>query len=247
MAEEMAKIGVKIAVLDIARDKAVSVAEGIISKGGEAIGVGVDVLKIESLTRARDVVMERFGRVDILIKGAGGNKPAATTSPEHSFFDLPQDAMQWVVNLNLMGTIYPTQVFGKVMAEQKSGVVVNISSMAAYTPLTNTIAYSAAKAAITNFTQWMSVHFCMEYSPNIRVNAIAPGFLLTQQNQYLLEDESGKATKRGQKIIDHTPMGRYGKPEELVGAVIFLCSEAANFITGVVLPIDGGFNAYSGV
>jgi NAD(P)-dependent dehydrogenase (short-subunit alcohol dehydrogenase family) len=247
MAEEMAKIGVKIAVLDIARDKAVSVAEGIISKGGEAIGVGVDVLKIESLTRARDVVMERFGRVDILINGAGGNKPAATTSPEHSFFDLPQDAMQWVVNLNLMGTIYPTQVFGKVMAEQKSGVVVNISSMAAYTPLTNTIAYSAAKAAITNFTQWMSVHFCMEYSPNIRVNAIAPGFLLTQQNQYLLEDESGKATKRGQKIIDHTPMGRYGKPEELVGAVIFLCSEAANFITGVVLPIDGGFNAYSGV
>ena len=155
--------------------------------------------------------------------------------------------MQWVMNLNLLGTIYPTQVFGKVMADQKSGNVINISSMAAFTPLTNTIAYSAAKAAISNFTQWMSVHFCMEYSTAIRVNAIAPGFLLTQQNQFLLEDEQGNPTERGQKIINHTPMGRYGKPEELVGAIMFLCSDAASFVTGIVLPIDGGFNAYSGV
>ena len=247
MSKELAKAGVKVAVLDIAEDKAQEVAEDIVNSGGEAIAVGVDVLDLESLTRARDIVLQAFGRVDILINGAGGNKTAATTSPSLSFFDLPQDALQWVMNLNLLGTIYPTQIFGKVMAEQKFGNVINISSMAAFTPLTNTIAYSAAKAAISNFTMWMSVHFCMEYSTAIRVNAIAPGFLLTQQNQFLLEDEHGKPTQRGQQIIDHTPMGRYGQPEELVGAVMYLCSEAASFVTGVVLPIDGGFNAYSGV
>ncbi len=247
MAEKLAEVGVKVAILDIAQDKAEDVAEKIKLNGGEAIGVGVDVLNKESLTKARDSVIKKFGRIDILINGAGGNKAAATTSPDLSFFDLPQEAMKWVFDLNLMGTILPTQVFGKVLSEQKSGTVINISSMAAFIPLTNTIAYSAAKAAITNFTQWMSVYFCLENSPSIRVNAIAPGFLLTQQNKYLLEDESGNATKRGQRIIDQTPMRRYGKPDELVGAVIFLCSDAASFITGVVLPIDGGFNAYSGV
>jgi len=247
MAKELAKVGVSVAVLDIAEGKAQEVAADIVANGGDAIGVGVDVLNLESLAQARDIVLHKFGRVDILINGAGGNKTAATTSPTQSFFDLPQDAMQWVMNLNLLGTIYPTQVFGKVMADRGSGNVINISSMAAFTPLTNTIAYSAAKAAISNFTQWMSVHFCMEYSTAIRVNAIAPGFLLTQQNQFLLEDAQGNPTERGQKIINKTPMGRYGKPEELVGAIIFLCSDAASFVTGVVLPIDGGFNAYSGV
>jgi NAD(P)-dependent dehydrogenase (short-subunit alcohol dehydrogenase family) len=247
MAKEMAKLGAKVAVLDIAEDKAMQVAEDITDNNGIAMGVGVDVLNMDSLARAKDIVMQKFGRVDILINGAGGNKEAATTSKDKAFFDLPPDAMQWVVNLNLLGTIYPTQVFGKVIAEQKSGCIINISSMAAFSPLTNTIAYSAAKAAISNFTQWMSAHFSMEYSPNIRVNAIAPGFLLTQQNYFLLVDENGNATERGRKIISQTPMARYGKPEELVGAVIFLCSDAASFITGVVLPIDGGFNAYSGV
>jgi len=247
MAKELAKIGVKIAVLDIFEEMAQKVADEIVTDGGEAIAVKVDVLDLESIKSARDVVLGHFGQVDILINGAGGNKAAATTSPDLTFFDLPADALQWVVNLNLLGTIYPTQVFGKVMADKKSGNVINISSMAAYTPLTNTIAYSAAKAAISNFTQWMSVHFCMEYSTEIRVNAIAPGFLLTQQNQYLLEDEHGNPTKRGLQIINKTPMARYGTPEELVGAIAFLCSDAAKFITGIVLPIDGGFSAYSGV
>jgi NAD(P)-dependent dehydrogenase (short-subunit alcohol dehydrogenase family) len=247
MAKELANFGVKVAVLDIAADKAQEVADEIVSGGGEAIGVGVDVLNLDSLESAKDIVMKRFGRVDILINGAGGNKPAATTSSTLSFFDMPQDALQWVVNLNLLGTIYTTQVFGKVMAEQNSGSIINVSSMAAFTPLTNTIAYSAAKAAISNFTQWMSVHFAQEYSSNIRVNAIAPGFLHTQQNHYLLVDEDGNPTPRGNKIIAGTPMGRYGQPEELVGGVIYLCSEAASFVTGIVLPIDGGYNAYSGV
>jgi NAD(P)-dependent dehydrogenase (short-subunit alcohol dehydrogenase family) len=247
MAQGFAGAGVKIALLDLAENQAKAVADRINAKGGDVIGVGVNVLDLDSLHQAKQAVMDRFGRVDILINGAGGNKAAATTSPDLSFFDLPQDALQWVINLNLLGTIYPTQVFGRIMADQGSGVILNISSMAAFTPLTNTIAYSAAKAAISNFTQWMSVHFCQQYTPDIRVNAIAPGFLLTQQNQYLLEDEAGNRTERGQKIIENTPMGRYGNPEELIGAAIFLCSDAASFITGVVLPIDGGFSAFSGV
>ncbi len=247
MAKELALLGVKIALLDIAEDKAQEIADEINASGGEAIGIGVDVLNIDSLKKAKDAVINRFGRVDILINGAGGNKATATTSPTLSFFDMPQDALQWVVNLNLLGTIYTTQVFGKVMVDQGSGSIVNVSSMSAYTPLTNTVAYSAAKAAISNFTQWMSVHFSQEYSKNIRVNAIAPGFLHTQQNHYLLVDENDNPTPRGGKIIAGTPMGRYGKPEELVGGIVYLCSDAASFVTGTVLPIDGGYNAYSGV
>jgi len=247
IAAELADVGAKIAVLDLAEDKAKATADAINKSGGEAISVGVNVLDLNSLRQACDVVMDHFGRVDILVNGAGGNKSAATTSDDLSFFDLPADAMQWVFNLNLMGTIYPTQIFGKVMADQASGCILNISSMAAFKPLTNTIAYSAAKAAVSNFTEWMSVHFCQKYSPNIRVNAIAPGFLLTQQNQYLLQDNEGNRTERGQKIIDRTPMQRYGNPQDLAGAVIYLCSDAASFVTGVVLPIDGGYNAYSGV
>ncbi|NLB82474.1 MAG: SDR family oxidoreductase [Clostridiaceae bacterium] len=164
-----------------------------------------------------------------------------------TFFGIPQDALQWVMNLNLLGTVYTSQIYGKVMAEQGHGSIVNFSSMSAYTPLTNTIAYSAAKAAVSNFTQWLSVHFAQEYSPQIRVNAIAPGFLLTEQNRFLLTDEKGNPTARGEKIINATPMARYGNPEELVGAVIYRCSDAASFFTGTIIPIDGGYNAYSGV
>lgn len=247
MAKEMAALGVKTAILDINAERAKEVAEEIKSAGGEAIGIGVDVLSLDSLKAAKDEVLKAFGRVDILINGAGGNKAAATTSAELPFFNIPQDALQWVVNLNLLGTIYTTQVFGEVMVEQDKGSIINISSMAAFTPLTNTVAYSAAKSAISNFTQWMSVHFNQVYSKNIRVNAIAPGFLLTEQNYYLLVDKDNKPTERGGKIIAGTPMGRYGKPEELVGAVVYLCSDAASFVTGAVLPIDGGFNAFSGV
>ncbi|MFW5714152.1 MAG: SDR family oxidoreductase [Brevefilum sp.] len=247
IAKGLANAGAKIAVLDMDEAGAKQVALEIDAQGDSAISVGTDVLNKDSLKKARDIILDHFGQVDILINGAGGNKAAATTSTDLPFFDLPEEAMQWVFNLNLLGTIYPTQVFGRVFADQGSGSVVNVSSMAAFRPLTNTIAYSAAKAGVSSFTEWMSVHFCQEYSPQIRVNAIAPGFLLTQQNRYLLEDEQGNRTARGQKIIDNTPMRRYGTPEELIGAVIYLCSDAASFVTGIVLPIDGGFNAYSGV
>lgn len=248
MAKHLAEAGVKVAVLDLFEDKAKEVAAGIEKAGGEAIGVKVNVLDKASIEEACDVVLKRFGTVDILINGAGGNKPAATTGPDNTFFDMPQEALKWVFDLNLVGTVLPTQVFGKVFAEKKKGCIINISSMAAFTPLTRTVAYSAAKAGISNFTQWMAVHFNQEYSTEIRVNAIAPGFLLTQQNDYLLIDkETGKPTERGAKIIAGTPMGRYGSPDELVGAVMFLCSDAASFVNGSVIPIDGGFSAYSGV
>ena len=193
-------------------------------------------------------MLKEFGRIDILINGAGGNKKEATTSDDMSFFDIPLDALQWVFNLNFMGTVLTTQVFGEVMAEQGSGNIINISSMSALTPLTRIVGYSAAKAAINNFTQWIAVYMNQNYSTNIRVNAIAPGFLLTQQNYYLLVDEkTGQDTERGKAIKKNTPMGRYGKPEELIGAVIWLASDASSFVNGVVVPIDGGFSAFSGV
>jgi NAD(P)-dependent dehydrogenase (short-subunit alcohol dehydrogenase family) len=248
MSKHLAEYGAKIAVLDLFYDKAKEVADEIVAKGGDAIAVECDVLSKESIEKACETVMKKYGRVDILINGAGGNKKEATTSEEMKFFDIPKEALSWVLNLNFLGTVMPTQVFGKVMAEQGEGCVINISSMAAFTPLTKTISYSAAKAAVSNFTQWMAVHFAKEYSPKIRVNAIAPGFLLTQQNYYLLIDkETGQATPRGADVMRKTPMGRYGEPDELVGGVIYLASEAASFVTGIVLPIDGGFLAFAGV
>lgn len=248
MAKGLAGCGAKIAVLDIFEEKAEEVAREITNSGGEAIAVKCNVLDKASIEQARDAVLRRFGTVDILLNGAGGNKADATTSGEMTFFDMPEQAIKWVFDLNLMGTILPTQVFGKIFAQKGDGCVINVSSMAAFSPLTRTVAYSAAKAGVSNFTQWMATHFNQEYSPAIRVNAIAPGFLLTKQNEYLLIDAgTKKPTERGAKIIAGTPMGRYGKPEELVGAVVFLCSPAASFINGVVLPIDGGYAAYSGV
>ncbi|MGI6169546.1 MAG: SDR family oxidoreductase [Christensenellales bacterium] len=248
LARQLVEQGVLVALLDIDGEKVQKLADEIVAEGGGAMAVQVDVLDKQSVQEACGKVMERFGTVDILINGAGGNKAAATTSPELPFFDLTDDAINWVFNLNLVGTILPTQVFGKVMAQNGKGNIINISSMAAFKPLTRTMAYSAAKAGISNFTQWMAVHFAQEYSPNIRVNAIAPGFLLTQQNYYLLVDkDTGERTPRGDQILGGTPMGRYGEPEELVGAVVYLCSEAASFVTGIVLPIDGGFSAYPGV
>jgi NAD(P)-dependent dehydrogenase (short-subunit alcohol dehydrogenase family) len=193
-------------------------------------------------------VIAEFGQVDILINGAGGNKPQATTSQDLKFFDLPADAFRWVFDLNMLGTILPTQVFAKMMAEQGSGIILNISSMNAFRPLTRIPAYSAAKAGVSNFTQWLAVHMAQEYSPAIRVNAIAPGFFLTEQNRFLLTDkETGELTARGQTIIQHTPMGRFGTPDDLVGTVLWLVSPASAFVTGIVVPIDGGFSAFSGV
>lgn len=248
LGKALAQAGAKVALLDLNGEGVSAFAARIVEDGGDAIGIKADVLSRESVEAACQTVLDHYGTVDILINGAGGNKAAATTGPEQSFFDLPQDALQWVSNLNLLGSIVPSQIFGKVLAEKRKGVIINISSMAAYRPLTKTIAYSAAKAAISNFTQWLSVHMNLEYSPEIRVNAIAPGFLLTEQNRYLLTDQkTGQSTPRGKAVIDHTPMGKYGTPEELVGPVIFLCSDAASFVNGVVLPVDGGFSAYCGV
>ena len=244
----LAQAGAKIALLDLRLDMAEKAAEAIRAEGGDAAAFECNVLERESIEKAKDAVLAKFGQVDILLNGAGGNHPKGTTSPEMPFFDIPQDAVQWVFNLNILGTIMPTQVFGKLFADQDSGCVVNISSMSAYHPLTRTVAYSAAKAGVTNFTEWMAVHFNQEYSKKIRVNAIAPGFLLTQQNYYLMIDEkTGGNTPRGETVLRKTPMDRFGEPKELVGAVVFLCSDAAQFVNGIVLPVDGGFNAFSGV
>lgn len=213
-----------------------------------AFPVDGNVLKVESLDQAKETIQAKFGPVDILINAAGGNHPSATTRPDLSFFDLPLDALRHVGDLNLLGTILPCQVFGREMAERGEGVILNISSMNAFRPLTRIPAYSAAKAAINNFTQWLAVHMAQNYSPQIRVNAIAPGFFLTEQNRFLLTDkETGELTPRGQSILAHTPMNRFGLPEDLLGAVLWLVSSASTFITGAVIPIDGGFSAYSGV
>jgi NAD(P)-dependent dehydrogenase (short-subunit alcohol dehydrogenase family) len=241
-------LGAKVVVLDLFSEAAQRVATEIVDAGGEAIPVECDVLDRASVERAAQVVVERFGRVDILINGAGGNKKEATTTPELSFFDLPADAVQWVFNLNFVGSLLPSQVFGKLMAEKGEGTILNISSMNAMRPLTRIPAYSAAKAAVSNFTQWLAVHMAQEYSPRIRVNALAPGFFLTEQNRFLLTDkETGDLTPRGKTILGHTPMDRFGTPDELVGATVWLLSPAAAFVTGIVVPIDGGFSAFSGV
>jgi NAD(P)-dependent dehydrogenase (short-subunit alcohol dehydrogenase family) len=244
----LAAAGAKVAVLDLNAGAAESLAVEIHTSGGESIGLACNVLDKASIESAVQTVLAKFGRVDILVNGAGGNKPAATTSPDQSFFDLPAEALRWVFDLNLMGTILPSQVFGKLMAEQKSGVILNISSMNAFRPLTRIAAYSAAKAGVSNFTQWLAVHMAQEYSPEIRVNAIAPGFFMTEQNRFLLTDKAtGELTPRGKSIIGHTPMGRFGAPEDLVGTVVWLLSPASAFVTGVVVPVDGGFSAFSGI
>ncbi len=215
---------------------------------GRGIRVYGDVLDKESLSQAQETVQAEFGQVDILINAAGGNHPSATTKPDLSFFDLPLDALRFVGELNLLGTILPCQVFGCEMAERGEGVILNVSSMNAFRPLTRVPAYSAAKAAVSNFTQWLAVHMAQEYSPRIRVNAIAPGFFLTEQNRFLLTDkDTGELTSRGEAILSHTPMNRFGTPEDLLGATMWLLSPASAFVTGTVIPIDGGFSAFSGV
>ncbi len=248
MAKALAKAGAKVAVLDLIQEAAEEVANQIKSDGGTAIAVKCNVLEKDSLTAAGKKIITEFGKTDILINGAGGNKKEATTSAELSFFDLSAEVIRFVFDLNFLGTLLPCQVFAKYMAEKGEGVILNVSSMSAFQPLTKIPAYSAAKAAVSNFTQWLAVHMCQNYSKNIRVNAIAPGFFLTEQNKFLLKDEkTGKLTARGKTIIDHTPMGRFGEPEELIGTCLWLLSDAAKFVTGIVVPIDGGFSSFSGV
>lgn len=247
MAKELAKLGVRVAVLDLKLDAAQGVADEIKLAGGDAIAVEADVLSKASLEKACESVVSHFGGVDILINGAGGNHPKATCSPERTFFDLETDAIRPVFDLNVTGAIITTQAFGQELIKKGRGNVINIASMTSYLPLTNTVAYSAAKAAVASFTQWMAVHFNQEYSSEIRVNAIAPGFLLTEQNRFLMQEEGGELTDRGNRVIQKTPMARFGEPEEMVGAVAWLCSDAASFVNGAIVPIDGGFSAYWGV
>ncbi len=248
ISKALGQLGVKLALLDIREGAATALAAEINAAGAEAIGLACDVLKRESIEAARDAVLARFGRVDILLNGAGGNSPKATATDQMPFFDIPPEAIRWVFDLNCLGAILPSQVFGRHMAERKEGVILNTSSMNAFKPLTRIVAYSAAKAAVSNFTQWLAVHMARNYSPNIRVNAIAPGFFLGEQNRFLLIDEkTGSLTPRGKTIIEHTPMGRFGEPGDLIGTVVWLLSHASRFVTGVVVPIDGGFSAFSGV
>ena len=243
-------LGCKARIVLLTRNpaKAVKFLEEIGVASSQAIAVETDVMNAAGLESAAGQVIRTFGRIDGLINGAGGNDPKATTNPEQSFFQLSEEALRSVMELNVLGTILPSQVFGKFLVAQKEGVILNISSMSAFQPLTRVAAYSAAKAAVSNFTQWLAVHMAQEYSPNIRVNAIAPGFFLTEQNRFLLTDQkTGVLTARGKKIIDHTPMGRFGEPEDLVGTTLWLLSPASRFVTGIVVPVDGGFSAYSGV
>jgi NAD(P)-dependent dehydrogenase (short-subunit alcohol dehydrogenase family) len=247
MVEALVGCGAGVALLARNREKAAALVSEL--KGpGRAVVFNGDATRREDLERAAREVVEEFGRVDCLLNGAGGNQPRATTSAELSFFDIPEEALRFVFDLNLLGTILPSQVFGRLMAEQGEGVVLNVSSMSAFRPMTRVLTYSAAKAGVNNFTHWLAVHLATEYSPRIRVNAIAPGFFLTEQNRFLLTDrETGELTPRGQSIIAHTPMGRFGEPQDLLGAVLWLLSPASAFVTGVVVPVDGGFSAFSGV
>jgi NAD(P)-dependent dehydrogenase (short-subunit alcohol dehydrogenase family) len=252
MARGLARAGARVGVLGRRREKAEVVVRGIAEAGGQALALPADVLKREQLEAARDAVLERWGGIDILINAAGGNVPEATVGDDATIFGLPQGAFEEVLNLNLLGTLLPCQVFGEVMAARPGGTgahgcVVNISSMAARRPLTRVAGYSAAKAAVDNFTRWLAVELAHKYGAGLRVNAIAPGFFLGEQNRAMLVEEDGSLTPRGRAIIEHTPAGRFGEPEELVGTLIWLCSPAASFVNGVVVPVDGGFSAFSGV
>jgi NAD(P)-dependent dehydrogenase (short-subunit alcohol dehydrogenase family) len=259
MAKALAMCGAAVAVADLRKESADAVAAEIIKAGGKAMGVACNVLERASLEAANKVVEKELGPIDILINGAGGNHPKGTTSKEYllpedlanakeglkTFYDLDADGIQFVFNLNFIGTLLPTQAFTKSMAKRGKGVVINISSMNAFKPLTKIPAYSAAKAAVSNFTQWLAVHMA---KVGIRVNAIAPGFFLTDQNRSLLTQADGSLTQRGNTIIAHTPMGRFGTPDDLTGTLIWLVSnDASAFVTGTVIPVDGGFSAFSGV
>ena len=250
IARGLGEVGVRLAICDLLLEKAERTAAEAQHRGIEARAYGMDVLSKESIEQGCEAVYGDFGRVDILLNAAGGNLPEATTSRDLPFFDLPLPALEKVVVLNLFGgAILPAQVFGRPMAENaEGGSIINISSMNALRPLTRIPGYSAAKAAVNNFTQWLAVHMAQEYNKKLRVNAIAPGFFLTEQNRYLLTDkDTGAWTERGKAILAHTPMGEFGDPEDLIGAVIWLASPASRFVTGIIVPVDGGFSAFSGV
>ncbi len=247
MARGLAQAGAKVAVLGRRRAQAEQVTAQICDNGGEAIAVPADVLVREQLESVRQTVLNRWGKIDILVNAAGGTTSQATVPPDKTIFDMPLAAMDYVLNLNLNGTVLPCQVFGEVMAHQRRGCIVNISSMNAQRALTRAVAYSAAKAAVENFTRWLAVELALKFGSGLRVNAIAPGFFLGEQNRALLVNEDQSLTPRGQTIINKTPAGRFGEPEELISTLVWLCGDGARFVNGTVAMVDGGFNAFSGV
>ncbi len=250
IARGLASSGATVAIADLSLENAGKLAQQIIEEGGKASGYLMDAFKKESIQSCADSIVQDHGRVDILVNAVGGNMQGATTSATQSFFELSGEALQKVVDLNLLGgVVLPSQVFVQKMLKNEHGAsIINVSSMNAFRPLTRIPGYSAAKAAVSNFTQWLAVHLAQEYRTDLRVNAVAPGFFLTDQNRFLLTDkETGGLTARGKTIIAHTPMGRYGAPEDLVGVVLWLASDASKFVTGIVVPVDGGFSAFSGV
>jgi NAD(P)-dependent dehydrogenase (short-subunit alcohol dehydrogenase family) len=250
MALGLARAGARVGVLARRGDAAERVVASIEAEGGAAVALSADVLQAEQLAAARDVVLERWGRIDLLVNAAGGNVPGATVSEMQPFLDVTPDAWRTVVDLNLLGTILPCQIFGKAMVDRgpdASGSIVNISSMAADRALTRVPGYGAAKAGVESLTRWLAAELARVYSPGLRVNAIAPGFFIGDQNRALLIDSHGNLTERGRRIIEHTPAGRFGEPDDLVGTLLWLCSPGARFVTGIVVPVDGGFSSFSGV
>jgi NAD(P)-dependent dehydrogenase (short-subunit alcohol dehydrogenase family) len=244
----LAGCGANVMILDLRLGGVEGIKARLGERSGQVDAVEVNVLSRDSLAAAGATINKRFGPLYGLVNAAGGNSPKATVSPSMSFFDIPEEGMRFVLDLNLLGTVMPCQVLAKQMADAGQGVILNYSSMNAFRPLTNIAAYSASKAAVTNFTAWLAVHMAQNYSGNIRVNAIAPGFFLGEQNRFLLIDkDTGGWTPRGQKVLDHTPMGRLGNPADLLGCVLWLLSPASAFVTGITVPVDGGFSAYAGV
>lgn len=247
MAHGLARAGAHVVVLGRRVEVGEKLAKEIRDKGFEAMAVGADVLDAAQLEKAKQEVIKAYGSIDILINAAGGNLPGATIAPDKNFFDLSIDDFQKVVDLNLLGTVLPTKVFTDVMVQKKKGVIINISSMASFRAITRVVGYSVAKGAIDNFTRWMSVELSKKFGEGLRVNAIAPGFFITEQNRTLLTNADGSYTARGQSVINQTPFSRFGEPDELIGTLIWLASDASKFVTGIVVPVDGGFSAYSGV
>lgn len=245
MAAVLAKQGVIVGIVSTKLEKAEKIVDAIEKTGGQAYAVQGNVLDKENLEKIRDFIIEKYGRLDILINAAGGNMPGATITPDQAIYDLKTEDLSKVLDLNIIGTILPSQVFSEIFAKQKSGNIINISSASAKRPLTRVVGYSASKAAIDNFTQWMSVELASKYGEGIRVNAIAPGFFIGEQNRALLLTPEGELTARGLKIIEHTPMGRFGVPEDLDGALLFLSSDLSKFVTGTIVNVDGGFAASS--
>jgi len=247
LAKHFAKQGAKVVAVGRSLEKLQTIISEIEALGGEVLAVEANVMDIQSLESTTKQILDKFGKIDILLNIAGGNLPNATLTANQSFFDMNMNGWNDVTNLNINGTVYPSYVYGKVMADQGSGSIVNISSMAAYSAITRVAGYSAAKSAITNFTQWLASDISLKFGDKIRVNAIAPGFFIGDQNRKILINEDGTLTDRSKKVITKTPMGRFGDADELNGSVQFLCSDAASFITGALLPVDGGFSAFSGV